>query len=131
MAVDALMRLAADAPAPIFAVAGEDGLAAVEDLSLDPAVSLQASPRHAALLLVCGDLRSENHEALRRLHDQLPHPRATLWWRTEPRDGFPCAASLDGDAAHAVASLRSEEHTSELQSLMRISYSVVGLTKKN
>src|SRR3546814_10930454 len=92
MAVDALMRLAADAPAPIFAVAGEDGLAAVEDLSLDPAVSLQASPRHAALLLVCGDLRSENHEALRRLHDQLPHPRATLWWRTEPRDGFPCAA---------------------------------------
>src|SRR3546814_14941603 len=89
MAVDALMRLAADAPAPIFAVAGEDGLAAVEDLSLDPAVSLQASPRHAALLLVCGDLRSENHEALRRLHDQLPHPRATPWWRTEPRDGFP------------------------------------------
>src|SRR3546814_5404812 len=41
------------------------------------------------------------------LHDALPisHPRATLWWRTEPRDGFPCAASLDGDAAHAVASL--------------------------
>src|SRR3546814_14230756 len=105
MAVDALMRLAADAPAPIFAVAGEDGLAAVEDLSLDPAVSLKASPRHAALLLVCGDLRSENHEALRRLHDQLPHPRATLWWRTAPRAGFPCAASPDGDAAHAVASL--------------------------
>src|SRR3546814_15512991 len=103
MAVDALMRLAADAPAPIFAVAGEDGLAAVEDLSLDPAVSLQASPRHAALPLVCGDLRSETHEALPRLHDPLPHPRPKAWSRTEPRDGFPCAAPLDDDAAHAGA----------------------------
>src|SRR3546814_15175993 len=35
-------------------------------------------------------------------HSALP---ISLWWRTEPRDGFPCAASLDGDAAHAVASL--------------------------
>src|SRR3546814_1095372 len=31
---------------------------------------------------------------------------------------------------HAMATARSEEHTSELQSLMRISYAVVGLKKK-
>src|SRR3546814_1555566 len=30
-----------------------------------------------------------------------------------------------------VAQMRSEEHTSELQSLMRISYAVFGLKKKN
>src|SRR3546814_7263743 len=40
-----------------------------------------------------------------------------------------------GDAgrrsAHAVGTLRSEEHTSELQSLMRISYAVFCLKKKN
>src|SRR3546814_3472844 len=33
-------------------------------------------------------------------------------------------------AAHAVALQRSEEHTSELQSLMRISYAVFCLKKK-
>src|SRR3546814_9516231 len=32
---------------------------------------------------------------------------------------------------HVYASTRSEEHTSELQSLMRISYAVFCLTKKN
>src|SRR3546814_10185218 len=35
-----------------------------------------------------------------------------------------------GEAALAVAAFRSEEHTSELQSLMRISYAVFCLTKK-
>src|SRR3546814_5202253 len=34
-----------------------------------------------------------------------------------------------GEAAHGI--LRSEEHTSELQSLMRISYAVFCLKKKN
>src|SRR3546814_9335713 len=36
-----------------------------------------------------------------------------------------------GDDARAVLRLRSEEHTSELKSLMRISYAVFGLKKKN
>src|SRR3546814_9902210 len=36
-----------------------------------------------------------------------------------------------GVAVHAARSGRSEEHTSELQSLMRISYAVFCLTKKN
>src|SRR3546814_9029772 len=35
------------------------------------------------------------------------------------------------EAANRIASLRSEEHTSELQSLMRISYAVFCLKKKN
>src|SRR3546814_9944765 len=37
----------------------------------------------------------------------------------------------DPEAARPVASGRSEEHTSELQSLMRISYAVFCLKKKN
>src|SRR3546814_10706624 len=42
-------------------------------------------------------------------------------------------AAGDGVVAHAafIAALRSEEHTSELQSLMRISYAVFCLKKKN
>src|SRR3546814_10763006 len=41
-------------------------------------------------------------------------------------------ARIDAMAAHErFAAARSEEHTSELQSLMRISYAVFCLTKKN
>src|SRR3546814_9063086 len=44
----------------------------------------------------------------------------------------PPAAPGGAERGHRVAgpSLRSEEHTSELQSLMRISYAVLCLTKK-
>src|SRR3546814_10697846 len=45
---------------------------------------------------------------------------------TQPRD--PASAS---PCASPFASHRSEEHTSELQSLMRISYTVFCLTNKN
>src|SRR3546814_8858500 len=38
--------------------------------------------------------------------------------------------AADADAARQVAVLRSEEHTSELQSLMRISYAVFCLKNK-
>src|SRR3546814_9085450 len=37
----------------------------------------------------------------------------------------------DGELQHELAEQRSEEHTSELQSLMRISYAVFCLKKKN
>src|SRR3546814_6341249 len=41
-------------------------------------------------------------------------------------------AGKDGNAGRAAATMtRSEEHTSELQSLMRISYAVFCLKKKN
>src|SRR3546814_6714165 len=41
------------------------------------------------------------------------------------------AGPPSSDAAHQPFSARSEEHTSELQSLMRISYAVFCLKKKN
>src|SRR3546814_5272875 len=40
-------------------------------------------------------------------------------------------AAYDGPATGPLETMRSEEHTSELQSLMRISYAVFCLTKKN
>src|SRR3546814_7600455 len=45
------------------------------------------------------------------------------------RDDVYISTSLDGDVATHTAN-RSEEHTSELQSLMRISYAVFCLKKK-
>src|SRR3546814_10089901 len=53
-----------------------------------------------------------------------------LLTRELPRLGFE-ATLVDASNAQAVAAaLRSEEHTSELQSLMRISYAVFCLKKK-
>src|SRR3546814_1678057 len=45
-------------------------------------------------------------------------------------DGIACRALRTSHAFHS-AMMRSEEHTSELQSLMRISYAVFCLKKKN
>src|SRR3546814_4477821 len=54
----------------------------------------------------------------------------TGWWmkKRDMGDQSFCAAS---PACGSSAGLRSEEHTSELQSLMRISYAVFCLKKKN
>src|SRR3546814_16240314 len=51
--------------------------------------------------------------------------------RESPQAPFPCPpARAPGAARRRGSSIRSEEHTSELQSLMRISYAVFCLTKK-
>src|SRR3546814_2733802 len=74
-------------------------------------------------------------------------PMRTEQWLERQRSTLPTSAQrlLDGigqrletlgpqlvnlDDASPAASERSEEHTSELQSLMRISYAVFGLKKK-
>src|SRR3546814_1216355 len=41
-----------------------------------------------------------------------------------------CDGSVDGSASPSAAAVRSEEHTSELQSLMRLSYAVFCLKNK-
>src|SRR3546814_10457596 len=53
-------------------------------------------------------------------------PRARVLWRTDVAG----AVEAEGDGAAAVALQRSEEHTSALQSLMRISYAVFFFKKK-
>src|SRR3546814_4162137 len=46
------------------------------------------------------------------------------------QEGHGAPVAVRGEAANPLASWRSEEHTSELQSLMRISYAVFCLKKK-
>lgn len=85
MAVSALRRaagaFAAGAPAPVFAATGPGARNGTEDLSLRPELRLMVSPRHASILLVAGTIPDGCVDALSRIHDQLPHPRATLAWR--------------------------------------------------
>src|SRR3546814_10427786 len=47
------------------------------------------------------------------------------------RTGARCAATRSGGDGRLARLCRSEEHTSELKSLMRISYAVIGWKKKN
>src|SRR3546814_6915961 len=54
------------------------------------------------------------------------------WTYAQHKGGYPdAAANIERVLAELSAHERSEEHTSELQSLMRISYAVVCLKKKN
>src|SRR3546814_9467182 len=68
------------------------------------------------------------------LLERAARRRRSLWWASPPV--YPMILLVFTAAGHpliglAVATARSEEHTSELQSLMRISYAVFCLKKKN
>src|SRR3546814_5777590 len=65
--------------------------------------------------------------------DPLPagSPAGVPRWNTNPEVVAVSSRALGGDTADVMSGcLRSEEHTSELQSLMRISYAVFCLKKK-
>src|SRR3546814_10479347 len=67
----------------------------------------------------------------------IPNPGNVKRPRTSPADSAArgkagaAASAVAGTPAAGIKSRRSEEHTSELQSLMRISYAVFCLKKKN
>lgn len=81
MGVASLLRRAAAAgPAPVFVAAGAGGRDAARWLRLRPELDVVDSPRHATVLLVVGSIAVSGAEHIRQLHDQLPHPRAVVWW---------------------------------------------------
>lgn len=90
-----LSWLAASAPVPILVVAGVGARAAAWALAADRRLEVVASPRHASLLCVVGALPVDHRPALQRLHDQLAHPRAALWWSGQPL-GEAATAALPG-----------------------------------
>src|SRR3546814_9661299 len=69
----------------------------------------------------CGERRGGKSARGEKVAGDVPHPRAP-----EPRK----ARQPERLSRNLRTELRSEEHTSELQSLMRISYAVFCLTKK-
>src|SRR3546814_6962643 len=99
-------------------IAARDGIAKVglgrrDDAQVHRLGRRGADRLHLALLDHAQQLRLH-----RRVHrvDLVEEQRAAM-----------CAA----DASRPAAPARSEEHTSELQSLMRLSYALFCLTKKN
>ncbi len=97
MAIDILGRMAAAAPAPVFAAIGAGIRAAADDLFLDSRLTRVSSIRHARILLVAGPVRAADQVDIRRLHDQMLHPRATLWWKSNPGPDFAKSTTWDQD----------------------------------
>lgn len=106
MAVTILGRLAARAPIPIFVAMGRDGAPAIEHLLKSGDIDFTATPRHANILLVAGRTRESDQPYLDRLHDQMPHPRATFWWGDAHSDDID-EARRSASADDPVAPLRA------------------------
>lgn len=81
MGLSPLRAMAGRAPVPVFVVCGLGGREVAEAARLMPGVEVVDSPRSAAVLLVVGELTEALVAPIQRLHDQLPTPRASLWWR--------------------------------------------------
>ena len=115
MAIGWLERLAAGAPVAVFAALGRDAAERVEGLLLDSRITWVASPRHADVLLVAGKMRSQDDQALRAVHDQIPGPRKTLWWGSEPFDELasPTVVPLVEDALPHVLELGASHSKGE------------------
>src|SRR3546814_9226588 len=73
--------------------------------------------------------RHHDDDVLERNAESAPH-RAVIPPSCQRNQRGSANPEADGDRPHRLAP-RSEEHTSELQSLMRISYAVFCLKKKN
>ena len=67
-------------PVEVFVAAGSDRWHDVQALRAHELVRLVPTPRHATVLLVAGTIPASAREALDRVHDQLPHPRAVATW---------------------------------------------------
>ncbi|MBB3190527.1 hypothetical protein [Halomonas cerina] len=110
MAVSWLARLAARAPVPVFPALGMRGEEALYRLALSPDIKRVDSPRHASLLLVAGGVPPSMQQALRRVHDQLPAPFTTLWYRSAPLVELPQAAVTTVDSLDALPGALVESH---------------------
>lgn len=106
MAVSRWARFAAGVPVPVFAAAGIGGWGPVQELRGVTGVRLVPTPRHAAVLLVAGAVPAAQLEALRRVHDQVPHPRITVAWRASgAAEEVRASVSADGGSSDVTAAL--------------------------
>src|SRR3546814_10328028 len=95
------------------------------NVMVDPAAlaALRRSFADPTVGCVCGQLVYTNPE------EGATAAVGSFYWRLEER--IKALESRSGSTMGADGSIRSEEHTSELQSLMSISYAVFCLKQKN
>ncbi len=95
-------------PVPVFAAAGADRWGEVQELRGCPDLRLVASPRHAAILLVAGGVSGAHVEPLRRVHDQLPHPRGAVLWNASSTVLTGAVRTVQGGVRELVEAVSSE-----------------------
>jgi len=110
---DVLARMAAGASVPVFPVTGAGARDAVQDLRLQPELSLLDSPRAANVLLVAGTIPEELWDALARVHDMISRPRCTVFWtlgdlQLRPPPVLPEALVVDADVVGATVAAHRE-----------------------
>jgi len=97
---------ASRAPVPVFAARGLGAGHALDSIRLRPELQLVDSPRLANALLVVGRITDGLAEPLAQVHDQVPRPRATVWWTSgEPpatRDGFGVVMTEEDEAVEEL-----------------------------
>lgn len=106
-----LARLAASAPVRVFVLEGVNAPVRLVDLRVSERVALLESPRSASVLLVAGQVPPALHDAARRVHDMLSHPRATVVWTSGAAgDPFPGALVIadDGDVIETLRQVQSD-----------------------
>lgn len=114
-----IKRLAAGAKVPVFIAIGDDAPGAAVTLPRQPGLSVVETPRAASILVVAGRVPDALIPYLHRLHDQLPHPRATLLWQSPPLPAMPNAVAVAADddigaaATGVFADLLTGDRTSE------------------
>src|SRR3546814_3050919 len=96
--------------------------AAVEQLVFEEDDGVLAADRGLEQALRVGRVIGRDHDQTR--HARIPGRVVLAVLRRDARRGAVGAAEHDRTAHLAARHVRSEEHTSELQSLMRISYAV-------
>src|SRR3546814_7697995 len=105
--------------APGFVVDGQQRLSALAEVDRDFQVFVSA--------LICRD-EAELRRQFVLINNSKPLPKSLIYELLPTVDDLPARLSRRSEAADLTG--RSEEHTSELQSLMRISYAVFCLNKK-
>lgn len=108
-----LTSLASDADVPVFVARGLGAAAAKTLLQTAPRVRVVDSPRAATVLLVVGHIPAALVPPLQQVHDQLPRPRATVWWTGGGRAGIAAAwphadvVAATGDVVAAIVAAHS------------------------
>src|SRR3546814_9909775 len=105
---------------------------AVERAIRDSGLGLNPQSDGQLIRVPLPDLSQERRAELVKVASKYAES-ARVAVRNVRRDGMDHLKKMekDGDVSQDDRRLRSEEHTSELQSLMRISYAVFCLKKKN
>lgn len=95
----ALARVASRGDVPVFPVAGAGGRVVAEELGAVPGIEVVDHPRAAVLVVLVGRIPPELLGPVLAVHDQLPSPRASVWWPAGAGGDVPepaLAAALPG-----------------------------------